>query len=80
MTVAATVGQQSSAVASISEGVNLASGEARNGAEAMIRVAEGTTDARGTAADVKDLADAVAVEAEGLENEVRRFLTDVRAA
>jgi methyl-accepting chemotaxis protein len=80
MTVAATVDQQSSAVASISEGVNLASGEARNGAEAMIRVAEGTTDARSTAADVKDLADAVAVEAEGLENEVRRFLTDVRAA
>jgi methyl-accepting chemotaxis protein len=80
MTVAATVDQQSSAVASISEGVNLASGEARNGAEAMIRVAEGTTDARSTAADVKDLADAVAVEAEGLEEEVRRFLTDVRAA
>jgi methyl-accepting chemotaxis protein len=80
VTVAATVDQQSSAVASISEGVNLASGEARNGAEAMIRVAEGTTDARSTAADVKDLADAVAVEAEGLENEVRRFLTDVRAA
>ena len=39
-----------------------------------------TTDARATAADVKDLADAVAVEAQGLQDEVRRFLTDVRAA
>jgi methyl-accepting chemotaxis protein len=78
--VAATVDQQNSAVASIAEGVNQASGEARNGAEAMIRVAGVTTDARSTAADVKDLADAVAVEAEGLEAEVRRFLSDVQAA
>jgi methyl-accepting chemotaxis protein len=78
--VAATVDQQNSAVASIADGVNRASGEARNGAEAMIRVAGVTTDARATAADVKDLADAVAVEAEGLETEVRRFLNDVQAA
>lgn len=79
-TVAATVEQQNSAVASIAEGVSRASGEARNGAEAMVRVAGVTTDARSTAADVKDLADAVAVEAEGLEAEVRQFLTDVQAA
>ena len=78
--VAATVDQQNSAVASIAEGVNRASGEARNGAEAMIRVAGVITDARATAGDVKDLADAVAIEAEGLEAEVRRFLADVRAA
>jgi methyl-accepting chemotaxis protein len=79
-TVAATVDQQNSAVASIAEGVGRASGEARNGAEAMVRVAGVTTDARSTAADVKDLADAVAVEAEGLEAEVRQFLAEVRAA
>jgi methyl-accepting chemotaxis protein len=78
--VAATVDQQNSAVASIAHGVNRASGEARNGAEAMVRVAGVTTDARATAADVKDLADTVAIEAEGLEAEVRQFLKDVQAA
>jgi methyl-accepting chemotaxis protein len=78
--VAATVDQQNSAVASIAEGVNRASGEARVGAGAMSRVAGVTTDARSTASDVKDLADAVAIEAEGLEVQVRQFLTNVQAA
>ena len=78
--VAATVDQQSSAVASIAEGVGRASGEARVGAEAMSRVAGVTTDARSTASDVKDLADSVAVEAEGLEAQVRQFLSNVHAA
>jgi methyl-accepting chemotaxis protein len=78
--VAATVDQQNSAVASIAEGVSRASGEARVGAEAMSRVADVTTDARATASDVKDLADSVAVEAEGLEAQVRQFLTNVQAA
>ncbi len=78
--VSATVDQQNSAVASIAEGVSRASGEARTGAEAMSRVAGVTTDARATASDVKDLADAVAVEAEGLESEVRKFLSNVQAA
>jgi len=78
--VAATVDQQNSAVASITEGVGRASGEARVGAEAMSRVAGVTSDARTTAGDVKALADAVAVEAEGLEAEVRQFLTNVQAA
>jgi methyl-accepting chemotaxis protein len=78
--VAATVDQQNSAVASIAEGVSRASGEARTGAEAMSRVAGVTTDARATASDVKDLADAVAIEAESLEVEVRQFLTNVQAA
>jgi methyl-accepting chemotaxis protein len=36
--------------------------------------------ARSTAADVKSLADALAVEAERLQGEVRRFLSDVQAA
>ena len=78
--VAATVDQQNSAVASIAEGVSRASGEARSGAEAMSKVAGVTSDARTTASDVKDLADAVAVEAENLEAEVRQFLTNVQAA
>jgi methyl-accepting chemotaxis protein len=78
--VAATVDQQNSAVASIAEGVSRASGEARSGAEAMSKVAGVTTDARTTAADVKDLADSVAAEAENLEAEVRQFLTNVQAA
>ena len=78
--VAGTVDQQNSAVASIAEGVSRASGEARSVAEAMSKVAGVTTDARATAADVKDLADAVAIEAKNLETEVRQFLTNVLAA
>ncbi|HEY6024187.1 MAG TPA: HAMP domain-containing methyl-accepting chemotaxis protein [Pseudolabrys sp.] len=79
-TVAATVDQQNSAVASIAEGVSRASGEARVGAEAMSRVAGVTADARATASGVKELADSVAVEAEGLEAQVRQFLSNVQAA
>ena len=79
-TVAGTVDQQSAAVSSITEGVSRASGEAQTGAAAMSRVAGVTADARGTAADVKALADAVAHEAESLESEVRQFLTNVQAA
>ena len=78
--VAVTVDQQNAAVASIAEGVNRASGEARSGAEAMSRVAGACGGARNTAVDVKMLADAVAIEAESLETEVRQFLTDVQAA
>jgi methyl-accepting chemotaxis protein len=79
-TVAATVEEQNNAVASIAEGVNRASVEARTGADAMSRVAGASTGARSTAADVKALADALAVEAERLQGEVRRFLSDVQAA
>ena len=79
-TVAATVDQQNSAVASIAEGVSRASGEARIGAEAMSRVADVTADARSTASGVKDLADSVALEAEGLQTHVRQFLSSVQAA
>src|SRR5579864_279562 len=67
MTVASTVEEQNNAVASIAEGVNRASVEARTGA-------------RSTAADVKALADALAIEAASLQSEVRRFLADVQAA
>jgi methyl-accepting chemotaxis protein len=79
-TVAITVEEQNRAVASITEGVNRASSEARGGAEAMSRVAGATIDARATAAGVKSLADTLAVEAESLNGEVRRFLADVQAA
>ena len=79
-TVAATVDQQNSAVAQIAEGVSRASVEARTGVEAMSRVAGVTGDARSTASDVKALANAVAVEAESLEAEVRQFLNNVQAA
>ena len=79
-TVADTVEEQNQAVASIAEGVSLASGEARTGAEAMSRVAGASSDARATAVDVKALAEALAAEAESLDGEVRRFLADVQAA
>jgi methyl-accepting chemotaxis protein len=46
----------------------------------MTRVAGVSTDARTTAAGVRSLADSVAIEAESLEAEVRRFLDDVQAA
>jgi methyl-accepting chemotaxis protein len=78
--VAATVEEQNSAVTTIAEGVTNASAEARTGAEAMSRVASAVSDARGTAAEVKTLADALALEAEGLERQVRHFLTQVQAA
>jgi methyl-accepting chemotaxis protein len=79
-TVAATVEEQNNAVASIAEGVNRASSETRSGASAISRVAGASAGARMTAADVKALADALAVEAESLQTEVRRFLADVQAA
>jgi len=46
----------------------------------MSRVAGASTDARATAVDSNQLADTLAVEAENLDAEVRRFLTDVQAA
>jgi methyl-accepting chemotaxis protein len=79
-TVAATVEEQNAAVSSIADGVNRASLEAQGGAEAMSRVAGATAAARATAADVKTFADTLAAEAESLDTEVQRFLTDVQAA
>jgi methyl-accepting chemotaxis protein len=78
--VSATVEEQNAAVSSIANGVNRASAEARSGAQAMSRVAGASTDARTTAADVKSLADALSTEAERLDVEVQRFLTEVQAA
>ena len=79
-TVASTVEEQNHAVAAIAQGVNRASSEAKSGAEAMSRVAGATVGARTTAADVKALAGALAVEAESLQTEVRQFLAGVQAA
>jgi len=79
-TVAVTVEEQNRAVASISEGVNRASVEAQSSTEAMSRLAGTSRDARTVAADVKSLADTLSQEAESLDGEVRRFLTDVQAA
>ena len=44
----------------------------------MSKVGGVTSNARSTAEDVKDLADSVAIEAEGLEAQVRKFLTNVQ--
>jgi methyl-accepting chemotaxis protein len=79
-TVACTVEEQNNAVASIAEGVNRASVEAKTGADAMSRVAGATIGARATAADVKSMADTLSIEAENLQGEVRRFLAEVQAA
>jgi methyl-accepting chemotaxis protein len=79
-TVAITVEEQNRAVEEIAEGVHRASDEAQGGAEAMGRVAGASKDARAAAADVKSLADTLSVEAESLNAEVHRFLTDVQAA
>ena len=78
--VAAAVEEQNAAVSTIAEGVNRASAEARSGAEAMTRVAGASADARSTADEVKALAEALAADAEGLDTEVRRFLSEDRAA
>jgi methyl-accepting chemotaxis protein len=79
-TVAVTVEEQNRAVAQIAEGVNRASSEAQNGAQAMGRVAGASKDARAAAAHVKALADTLSTEAESLNGEVRSFLKDVQAA
>jgi methyl-accepting chemotaxis protein len=46
----------------------------------MSKIAGVTSDARATASNVKDLADAVAAKAENLEAEVWQFLANVQAA
>jgi methyl-accepting chemotaxis protein len=79
-TVSATVEEQNAAVSSIANGVHRASMESQSGADAMSRVAGASSEARGTAGDVKALADTLAIEAENLDAQVQRFLTDVQAA
>ncbi len=78
--VAGAVTEQNAAVATIAEGVSKASLEANSGAEAMSRVAQRSEDARAMAAQVRTLADSLASEAEALDQQVRSFLSEVRAA
>ena len=78
--VAETVAQQSISVATISNGANFASTEAKSGSEAISRVANVSAGARATAGDVKSLAGAVANDAERLDGHIDRFLQAVRAA
>jgi methyl-accepting chemotaxis protein len=78
--VSTTMEEQNAAVASIADGVNRASIEAQTGAAAMSRVAGASTEARGTAAEVKSLADTLTAAAENLDAEVQHFLSGVQAA
>jgi methyl-accepting chemotaxis protein len=78
--VAAAVEEQNAAVATIAHGVNRASSEARSGTEAMSRVTQASAGARTTADEVKSLAGELASDAEQLDQEVRYFLGEVRAA
>jgi methyl-accepting chemotaxis protein len=78
--VAAAVEEQNTAVSTIAEGVNRASAEARSGTEAMARVASASAGARSTSDEVKALAGELAGDAERLDDEVRNFLSEVRAA
>jgi methyl-accepting chemotaxis protein len=78
--VAVTADQQNQAVASITKGVNRASGQACLGAEAMRHLSGISSNARGNAAQVKELADRLALAGQVLESEVREFLTEVLAA
>jgi methyl-accepting chemotaxis protein len=78
--VAVTADQQNQAVASITTGVNRASAQACLGAEAMRHLSGISSNARGNAAQVKELADRLALAGQMLESEVREFLTEVLAA
>jgi methyl-accepting chemotaxis protein len=78
--VAITADQQNQAVASITTGVNRASAQACLGAEAMRHLSGISSNARGNAAQVKELADRLALAGQILESEVREFLTEVLAA
>jgi methyl-accepting chemotaxis protein len=78
--VAITADQQNQAVASITTGVNRASAQACLGAEAMRHLSGISSNARGNAAQVKELADRLALAGQMLESEVREFLTEVLAA
>ena len=78
--VAAAVEEQTAAVGSIAEGVEKASGEARSGALAMSSAERSAESALDTARDVAAFADALSSQAQRLDDEVARFLDEVRAA
>jgi len=78
--VASAVEEQNTAVVSIANNVALASDDAEAGASAMRSVEAAAQGAHVTANDVAGLSGVLRVEAEKLDNAIRQFLTDVRAA
>ncbi len=79
-TVAASVEEQSSALAAISQNVTTASQSSTRGAMGMRHVEAAVSGTNTTAASVSDISSAVEAEAATLDGDVRQFLTDVRAA
>lgn len=83
-TIAASVSQsvdmQNAAVQSIAESIAAATGSAKESAESMERVERVADETKQTSADAKEVAVRLTQQAEELDHEVRRFLSDVRAA
>jgi methyl-accepting chemotaxis protein len=79
-TVASAVEEQNSAVVSIANNVAHASDDAEAGASAMRAVENAASGALATAGDVAGLASGLRNDAEKLDDAIRRFLTQVKAA
>ena len=78
--VASAVEEQNAAVVSIANNVAQASDDAEAGASAMRSVEAAATGALATASDVAGLSTLLREEAEKLDNAIRQFLTQVKAA
>jgi methyl-accepting chemotaxis protein len=78
--VASAVEEQNAAVISIANNVAQASDDAETGASAMRSVEKAAAGALTTANDVAGLSTLLREEAETLDNAIRRFLSDVKAA
>jgi len=78
--VASAVEEQNAAVISIANNVAQASDDAETGASAMRSVEKAASGALATAKDVAGLSTLLRDEAEKLDNAIRRFLSDVKAA
>jgi methyl-accepting chemotaxis protein len=79
-TVAASVEEQSSALAAISQNVTAASQSSNRGAMGMRHVESAVSGTNTTAASVSNISSAVETEAVTLDKDVREFLANVRAA
>jgi methyl-accepting chemotaxis protein len=78
--VASAVEEQNAAVISIANNVAQASEDAETGASAMRSVEKAASGALATANDVAGMSTLLREEAEKLDNAIRRFLSDVKAA
>lgn len=78
--IASAVEEQNAAVVSIADNVARASSDADNGANAMRSVEHSAVGATKTANEVATLAEQLGAEAERLDNEIGKFLNEVRAA